>query len=182
MTHKWDPNRYYHSNKELTERSSFTLVETEIHYQNTQVESRTPSLSQLQAPVPNIWCPSIQRLKPHCLNTNDPRPPPSSLYKIKSWGFATSAVWILWLNGTSQLIRLGLSNHQFSLVRAKMECCKSHSHIGNWVTDCPMTRILSSSITANRCHNWVRGFNLFAEVQSAHSIAPADKVDSELKI
>ena len=50
---------------------------------------------------------------------------------------------------TSQLIGLGLSDHPSSLVRAKVECCKSHDLFGCQIKDCSATRIPSLSITGH---------------------------------
>ena len=58
-------------------------------------------------------------------------------------------------NMTSRLIRLGLSDHPSTPVRAKVECCKSHDLFSCWVMDCSATRIPSSSITGH--HPWSMG-------------------------
>ena len=50
---------------------------------------------------------------------------------------------------TSQLIGLGSSNCLSSLVRAKVECCKSCDHCSYWVMDGSATRTPSSSLTGH---------------------------------
>ena len=82
----------------------------------------------------------------------------------------------------SWLIRSDLSDHLSSLVRARVECCKLRNLFGWHIKDCSATRILSSSITG--CHppptgsfiRGRRGTNISAEVQSAYSTAPTDRV------
>ena len=58
-------------------------------------------------------------------------------------------ILVLGLDMTSQLIRLGLSNHPSTLIRAKMKCCKTYDHISYPVTNCLATRIPFWSITGH---------------------------------
>ena len=121
------------------------------------------------------------------LNTIDPQPPPSCIYKIQGWELfyqsrlsntvrRKTSIYELGHDRTGQLIRLGLSDHLSDQVRAKVMCCKSLTTVlpAQWLLN-HQGSILAPYGLPHAANRWSHlGMSYpSAEVQLVYPTAPA---------
>ena len=135
----------------------------EYIYSYIRLWSRISSSSQFknfQYPILGVFNSCLSLVS---LNVIDLQPLLFSTFTIKRLGVCLSQeqfeeysrdliIQELVLDQTNGWIRLGLSDHPCSSVRAKLECCRLHDHFKILVTDLSATRIPSSTITDR--HSW----------------------------